>query len=172
MNRRSFLQSASGTCTVLAFSPALLLLEGCPSKDTVAALVQTLGNSASSIAEVEGNTVLAQKLKTDTTAAVSAIQNWQDGSPAQLAIEAVNLVIDDLDLIPAAGPYEPLIVLALGTAASIIAILNGGQAQPINVIMRSSRSVYLPDPPKTATEYKKRWNAICATHKEWSIGKL
>jgi hypothetical protein len=127
--------------------------------------VTTLGTAASSIAALEGNTALAAKLTTDTAAAAAAVKNWKQGTPAQNAIQALNLVIDDLDLIcPAGGPcgpYAALIALALGTAESIIALLNptaqtyGTRAQV--------RKVNLPYYPSTAKDFKTQWNGICST---------
>jgi ABC-type molybdate transport system substrate-binding protein len=113
---------------------------------------------------MENNPTLAAKLKADSAAAAYAIDNWKQGTPSQNAIEALNLVIDDLDLVcPANGPcgsYAPLIALALGTAESIIAILNpttqtyGTRAQV--------RKVNLGYYPKDAKSFKVAWNGICA----------
>lgn len=137
---------------------------GC-NQGTISALVSTLGTAAASIASLKGNTALAAKLQADTAAAAAAVKNWKQGTPAQNAIQALNLVIDDLDLIcptgGPCGPYAPLIVLALGTAESIIAILNptsqtyGTRAQV--------RKVNLGYYPSTAKDFKTAWNSICGS---------
>jgi hypothetical protein len=157
MNRRKFLQSSAATALVLA-SPAFIT--GCNS-NTIAELVQVLGNSAASIASLQGNTALAQKLKTDTAAAVVAVTNWKSGSPTQMIIEALNLVADDLNLFPQIGPYAPLIDLAIGTVESILALLPAPVAPVAPHATR--RTVTLAQPaPKTAKAYKAQFNAIVA----------
>jgi hypothetical protein len=108
-------------CMWAAMLP-MLAVSGCQSN--LAALASTLGNAGASIAAIEGNTALATKIQTDTVAAVAAITSWKSGTNAQMALEAIQLVEDDLNLLPINSAYEPLILLALGTAASIIAILN------------------------------------------------
>ena len=137
---------------------------GC-NQGTISALVSTLGAAASTVAAMEGNQAVAAKLKADSAAFAVAVKNWKQGTPAQDAIQALNLVIDDLDLIcptgGPCGPYAPLIVLALGTAESIIAILNpttqtyGTRAQV--------RKVNLGYYPSTAKDFKTAWNGICGS---------
>ena len=170
MQRREFLKASATVGAVAILTPAAIFEVGC-SKQTVAELVQTLGNAAANIAQAEGNTSLAQKLQTDTAAAVSAITNWQTGSPAQMAIEALNLVVDDLNLFPIAAPYAPLIDLAIGTAISIITILSGGTAS-VAVEARHGRTVTLANPPKTAKEFKSQWNGLVKQHPEWDFKTL
>jgi hypothetical protein len=97
-------------------------LTGCPSQNQYAALAQTLGATASSIAAIENNPALAAKITTDTAAAVAAIQAFKPGSNSQDVIQVINIVIDDINLVPNVGPYAPLVTLALGTAESLIAL--------------------------------------------------
>lgn len=137
---------------------------GCTSQATIAALTSTLGNAASSIAALEGNADLAVKLKADTAAAVSAVTNWKSGTPASEAIEALNLVEDDLNLIPAASQYTPLIDLAIGTVESILALLPQSQtiATPTLAAHTAAhkRKVTLINPPKTAKQFKAQWQNV------------
>lgn len=168
MNRRDFLTTASAAAVV---STLPLSLTGC-NQNTIAELVQVLGNSASQIAALEGNTSLAAKLLTDTGAAVTAIDNWKTGSPTQMVIEVLNIVEDDLNLFPIAGPYIPLIDLAIATVESIIALLPAPSA-PVAMSAKPRRHVQLGyAPPKTAKEYKKRYNAIVAQHPTWKVSKI
>jgi len=170
MQRREFLKASATAGAVAILAPAAIFNVGC-SKQTVADLVQTLGTAAANIATFEGNAALAQKLQTDTAAAVSAITNWQSGSPAQMAIEALNLVVDDLDLFPVTAPYAALITLAIGTAISIITILSGGTT-PAFFATRQGRAVLLANPPKTSKEFKSQWNTIEKQHPEWGFKPL
>lgn len=167
INRRTFLTTAAAVAVISALP---LSLSGCSTTD-IAALVQTLGNSASQIAALEGNTSLAAKLLTDTGAAVTAIDSWKSGSVATEVIEALNIVEDDLSLFPITSQYAPLIDLAIATAESIIALLPAS-ATP-NVSATHHRHVSLGyAPPKTAKDYKKRYNAILAQHTNWPVAKL
>jgi len=135
------------------------MLTGCPQQSTLAALVTTLGNAAASVASVEGNATLATKLQTDTAAASTAVLNWKSGTPATEAIEAINIVEDDLQLFPLTGPYVPLIDLALGTAESIIEILNPTATTP-STAHAQRRVVKLTFTPKNKKDFEKQWNAI------------
>jgi hypothetical protein len=165
MQRREFLKFAGGATVLAAASPGMLLLEGCPSKNQVAALVQELGTSTAALVSQLGLTTLAGTITADTTAAVSAIQNWQNGSPATEAVEALNLLMTNLNAICSSIPnvacstFEPLIDLALGTIVSIIAIL--APSASVTAPKASVVGVALTNPPKNAGEFKKRWNAIC-----------
>jgi hypothetical protein len=145
---------------VIVASLLAAVLIGCPSQSTTAALVAILGNAVASVAALQGNSELASKLQTDTQAAVTAVQNWKQGTPAQDAIQALNLVESDLNLFPQLGPYAPLIDLAIGTTESIIALLPSNVATPAV----AHRSVSLQAPaPKSAAEFKANWNTIVST---------
>ena len=152
---------ALALCSLLLV--ATLPLTGCPQQTTLAALTNTLGTAAASIAALEGNPTLAAQLQSDTAAAVTAIQNWKPGTPAQDAIQALNIVIDDLSLIcppnGPCGPYAPLVLLALGTAQSIIIILNP-TASAFGA-KRQTEKVSLTLTPKTPSQFRAQWNAIC-----------
>lgn len=139
--------------------PCILWSTAC-NQNTIAALAQTLGNSAAQVATLENNPALAAKLTADTTAAVSAIQNWKSGSPATEAIEALNLVEDDLSLVPIASQYAPLIDLAIGTVESILSLLPQTQALGNLSAHTARRHVVLQNPPKTAAAFNKQFNAI------------
>jgi hypothetical protein len=139
---------------------------GC-NQSTIAALVSTLGNAASTIAAVEGNATLAAQLKTDTAAAVTAVTNWKSGTPSQDAVQAIQIVIDDLNLIcspngPApCRPYAPLVALALGTAESIILILHPATtAFGVKGDVQKTNLGYYPTDSKT---FKTQWNGYCTS---------
>lgn len=160
---------------VIALIP-LIVLMGCPSQSQLASLTEILGSSAANVAQLEGNSSLATKLQTDTAAAVAAVKNWKSGTPANEAIEALNIVSSDLKLIlnqpgiPADAPqYAPLITLAIGAAQGILAIL-----QPASTTTQPAvRSATVTAPaPKTAPEFKKQWNAIVAANPPLSAAKL
>lgn len=151
--------------TVLLCVAALIIPNvGCTNQATIASLTATLGNAAASIAALEGNNDLAVRLKADSAAAQTAILNWKSGTPASEAIEALNLVEDDLNLIPAASQYTPLIDLAIGTVESILALLPQSQtvATP-NLAAHTAahkRKVTLTNPPKNAKQFKAQWQNV------------
>jgi hypothetical protein len=152
---------------------ACIFLTGCPSLNSTATLVTVLGNAASSIATIEGNTQLAATLKTDTAAASSAVLNWKKGMPSQNVIQALNLVEADLNLIPGTSTYAPLVDLAIGTVESIIEIVQPGATSitPQNKRVGVTHRVWLANPPKTDAQFRTAWNGIIAQHPELSAAK-
>lgn len=146
---------------LVAFTiPLFCFSSGC-NQNEIGALANTLGTSAANIAKLEGNSALSAKLTADTAAAVSAIDNWKSGTPATDAIEALNLVEDDLQLIPGTSQYAPLIDLCIGTAESILDLLpQTPSATPAIAPHASRRVVKLDNPPRTAKEFKKQFNAL------------
>lgn len=149
------MKRAAQVLIALILLVTLPVLTGCPQQSQIAALTQVLGNDSAQIAAIEGNPQLAAQLKADTAAAVLAVNNWQKGTNAQMAIEAMNIVIGDLQLIPNTGPYAQLIVLAIGTAQSIIALLQPPSPAAAVSIARLGHPA-----PTTAKEFQQQWNAI------------
>lgn len=162
MKLRTTLQSV----LAVLLAPFLFLIPTACNQNTVAALVTTLGNASASIADIEGNTALAARLQTDTQAAAAAVLAWKQGTPAQNVVQALGIVQADLNLICSNGVpctnYEPLITLSLGTITSIIEIVNPGAAPTMTAnVAGTRRTVHLTNPPKTAKDFSKQWNAIC-----------
>lgn len=153
--------------------PLMLMLAGCPSQNTLAVLAQTLGNSGAQIAVLEGNAALGTKLTTDTTAAVNAIKNWKNGTPAQNAIQALSIVEDDLNLFPGTSQYAPLVVLAVGTVQSILAMLpNSPVAAEMAARSPHGRVTLMQPAPKTAAEFRKQWNEVIAANPQLSAATI
>jgi hypothetical protein len=117
MNRRVFL--ATGTAAVL--TPAIFL-EGC-NTTTVADFVNLIATDAATLATYFGDTSLAAQIKADAAQIVIDITNWQSGSAATDAINAINDLIGLINAIPIAIPYEPLIVLILSALTGLLALL-------------------------------------------------
>ena len=152
---------------VLALASTLLLMGtvACVSQSTLATLVTVLGNATSSIAAIEGTTSLATQIKADTAAASSALLNWKKGTPAQEAIQALNIVEDDLNLIPATGPYVALIDLGIGTVESILELLpqSNTTLKKSTVRRRSVAAVKIGRWENPGKEFKEHWNKIVAS---------
>ena len=96
-------------------------------------------------------------------AVCALIRPLEVGPYAQyVAVEAIQPVRTRyMALLPINSKYEPLILLALGTAASIITILNPGAATVARINGQSGRRVGLGNPPKNAGQFKAQWNTIC-----------
>lgn len=166
---------AVGETILVPFAATVVVipLVGCPQQTTLAALTTTLGNAAASIASLEGNPTLAAQLQTDTAAATVAIQNWKQGTPAQNVVQALQIVITDLNLvsqIPGASQYAPLIALALSTAISIIQIVDPSAVPAAMAKVKlggastggvSAEAVAAA--PKNKKDFLARWNGICAS---------
>lgn len=165
--------------TVFALLVSMMTIgnTGCTNQTTIAALVTTLGNASAAVASLEGNPTLAAKLQADTQAASTSILNWKTGTPSQNAVEAIGIVEDDLNLIcdsvpaPQCVAYEPLIVLALSTAQSIIAILNPAASTAQAHIAGRVSTVPVVGAPKTSSDFKKQWNNAVKENPA-ALGKL
>lgn len=131
----------------------LLSLGGCSQQDTIAALVGTLGHAIGTLVSLQGNTDLAAKLQSDTNLAVDAIKAWKPGTSAADAIRLLNTVISDIQTLQLPEKYKPFVVLALGTAASIMDILHG----------TPSTDVRLTVPPKDSKQFNQLWDSIRAS---------
>ena len=142
-----------------------VVMVGCLTQSTMASLIGVLGNATASIASIEGNTALATQIKTDTAAASAAVLAWKSGTPAQDAIEALNIVEDDLNLIPMSGAYVALVDLGIGTIESILAMLPASTPASVNAghPRRSVTPVHVTKWGDSSREFKNRWNKIVAT---------
>jgi hypothetical protein len=143
-----------------------VVMVGCLTQSTMASLIGVLGNATASIASIEGNTALATQIKTDTAAASAAVLDWNSGTPAQDAIEDLNIVEDDLNLIPMSGAYVALVDLGIGTIESILAMLPASTTT-VSVERahkrRSVTPVHVTKWGDSSREFKNRWNKIVAT---------
>jgi hypothetical protein len=159
----SLQQKLGGFALMAVLAVGTLPLAGCPQQTTIAALVLTLGNAAASVAAIEGNDALSQKLQADTAKAETQILAWKPGTNGQMAVEALQLVQDDLALFPQVGPYAPLIQLAIGTTISIIEIIDPGA---VPTALSKPHAVHLAKPPRNKGQFRKAWNDYVNSHPE------
>lgn len=154
-----YVRSSVAALLIGAVSFTTFATTGCATQSTIAVLTSTLGAAGASIAAIEGNPALAQKIQADTTAAVTAVNNWKSGTPSQDAVQVINILVADLNLIPAVGPYAPLIEIALATAETIITELEAGSpGVTANIIQPRAVSASVPS-AKDSKSFKKLWNA-------------
>lgn len=162
MNRRKF-------CILTALAAAIpsMLLEGCESQQTIADLINTLGSAAVQLATYESNPTLAAKLQADVAAASQAVLGWKKGTPGDMVVEALNLVEDDLNLFPMAGPYVPLIDLAIITVEQILISLKlatpvtgGPKSVGAPATQHRRRVITGYKAPKNSKEFKEKWDSL------------
>jgi hypothetical protein len=125
MNIKNLVKSSSlaSVVAVLCISLTVFPMVGCSSQVTAANLVATLGNTVTAVETIEGNTAVSNTINLDTQAAVSAIQNWQAGTPTQNIDQALNLVLNDLKLLPisVSTTDQALIALGISTVEELLA---------------------------------------------------
>jgi hypothetical protein len=144
----------------LAASVLIVLLMGCPSQQSLGSFLTTLGDAAIQIANIEGDSTLALKLQTDTTAAVNAVNNWKKGTDDATVIEALNLVMDDLDIFPIQSNDKALLDVAILAVEGIVNSLPA----PVAKVIASHRAATSTRPVPTGkqitseSEFKRAWN--------------
>jgi hypothetical protein len=151
---------------------SMIPMIGCPQQQTLASLASILGNAGGMIAAIEGNVALSAQIKTDTAAAVIAIQNWKSGTPAQEVIAALNIVSADLNLIPGTSAYAPLVDLAISTVDAILLLLPAPATGAIAPHASGRAVTFNPNAPKTAKDFKKQWNAIVSANPKLEPARL
>lgn len=160
----------------LLVSSALICGSTACNQGVTAALVGELGTAGRSLAQIENNPSLATQIQNDTNAAVAAINGWKPGTPAQETIQVINILIDDLNLIPGTGPYAALVDLALGTAENIITIIEAQSPTTATSAATAhavrARQVHLANPPTTKGDFKKQWDALVAANPALAPAKL
>jgi hypothetical protein len=145
-------------------------LTGCTPNEqkTIATLTGTLTQAVTNVAQLEGNAALAAQLQRDGSAAQAAIAGWQNGSAVDDVIEALGILQDDLNLIPYANQYAPLIDLGIGTIQTLLSLIPASSVTPsvqAKLTAHRSRTVFLGHPaPKTNAEFVKEWNASATSH--------
>lgn len=116
MNRRSFLLSAAA----VSLSP--VFLTGCDTT-TVSEFVSLIGTDAAALATFFGATAIATQIQSLASQISVDITNFQSGSAATDAIQAINDLISLVGTIPVAAPYAGLIVLILSALAGLLELL-------------------------------------------------
>jgi hypothetical protein len=119
VTRRGFAKIAGFVLGGLCCMP---MLTGC-SPDTVAAFVNTIANLAAQLATYFGAGSLATQLLALSATIATDIANWQSGSAATDAIQAINDMIDLVNQIPVRGEYSVFIDLILGALSGLLALL-------------------------------------------------
>lgn len=140
-----------------------LITTGCPTQNTTAALVGIAGTAIASLETIEGHTQAATQIQTDFSAAQTAVLNWKSGTPTQDVAQALQLVESDLNLLPVSVQDQAYIELAIGTVQSVLELFPAANPTPGTVLSPATLShaqALSIVAPKTADEFKARWNGI------------
>lgn len=148
---------------LLALSLSLLLLFstiGC-GQSQLAALAKIVSTSLSTLATIDPANAGAYSKASGIMDAVSVdITNWKAGQPSTEIVQGVTDAVSILEAVVNLTPQEQaLIGLAEVTMEEIINLVQpAGSSAQVSAKMKAN--VTLPA-PKTAAEYKARWNSQC-----------
>jgi hypothetical protein len=161
---RTMLESFTAITAALCLTFVSLSTAGCASQQTIADLVAVVGTSVASLEALEGNTAAVAKIQSDAAAATAQVLAWKPGSPTQDVTAALNLVEDDLNVLPVSSQDQALVDLAIGTLDQILALIPATPASPV-ISATVSHIVHRPivltaEPPKNVKEYTGRWNKL------------
>ena len=106
------------------------------------------------------------KYEADAALLLQQLANWKTGSAATQVIEAIDLVISDVNLIPVPPTQQAIIAIALAGLESIIAIVNqnstvGGASQVASAKVMEAQQIDSPaySGPDAALYYARDWNS-------------
>jgi len=75
----------------------------------------------------EGNQII-----TYYDAALAAVKNWQNGTPAQNAIQAINDLQEALPLLPIPALYQALLSVILAGITTVLGVLSANSPAPLS----------------------------------------
>lgn len=155
MNRRELIIGSARLTGIAAISPSVLFLTGCPQQNQAAALVGIAGVAIASLETIEGHTDAATKIQVDFAAAQTAVLNWKVGTPTQDVAQALQIVMNDINLLPVSKKDQAYILLAGGTVQSVLDLFPESATSP-----HMLANIQLYNPPKTKAEFIAQWNAL------------
>lgn len=119
------------------------------------------------------------KYEADAAALLIQLQAWKSGTAAQDVVEAINLVIDDVNLLPVPSEYQAVIAVALAGLSSIIALVNqnsttGGATQVASAVAMARIGVSEPQyhGRYAAVYYTRDWNSAVGKFSELKAAKI
>jgi hypothetical protein len=165
LTRRQF---GKGTLAILgatAMGGSTLLLEGCNDQTTIAALLNEMLTAWSSLETALGKAVPAN-IATLFQQAVTAVQNWKSGTPAQDVIQVLqdlSLAIGDIGaVVPGMTAIEAAAVqIILGTIINIIELIDPA-AVPATVLTAQKAMTHAVVNPVPQKHF--RQGAITSAH--------
>lgn len=178
----------SGILILFALTASTVGCTPAEQQQTIVQITSALGTAVSTLLTIEGNTSGAAQLRTDMAAALTAETNWTSGTPAQDVVEALNVVQDDLNLLPVSTQDQAFIDLGIGLVDQILALLPAPTSAPSAAVVATPavfrvsmarprktvehRHPGLAKPILSAKDFKKRWNALIKQHPELAAAKV
>lgn len=93
-------------------------------KQNVLLILEDALNSIQSVITIlDPNWPGLSQYRTDSAAAITAIENWQSGTPGEEAVEALDNLIADISLFPVPVEYQAVIDIALNGIKSVIVLV-------------------------------------------------
>lgn len=160
MNRRELIiggAKLTGAAVISGGSVMLMGAQGCEKQNTAAALIGIAGVAVSSLETIEGHGDVAAQLQTVFSATQTAVLNWKAGTPTQDVSQALQIVQNDLLLLPVSVQTQAYIELALATVQAVLDLFPGTALQFATTAKVRRVQIVAP---KTAAEFKASWNAI------------
>jgi hypothetical protein len=152
------------------------MLAGCTSQTTISELTGVFGEAAAAFAAVEGDNATSKQISTDTALAVAQINAWKPGTPSQNAVQAINLLIADINLIPKLSQQDQAYAdIVLAAAGSVITFLeaNSPSATGAKVYFTLlAPNNYTGPKINNAKDFKKQWNALVVSHPVHGLYKI
>ena len=119
------------------------------------------------------------KYEADAATLLAQLAAWKAGTPAEQVIEAIDLVIADVNMIPVPVQYQAVIAIALAGLASIIAIVNqnsltGGATQKASATAMAKYQIEDPEYSGrfAIVYYVRDWNSAVGKHSELKAAKI
>lgn len=156
VNRRQF-------GTMVGCVALMPLATGC-GRTTVIALITVVDNAVTSILDDVGDTALATMIQSDITVLNAAIAGWTSGTITQEVVEAINILVANLDKVPLDSFVTTLISIALTALASILTASGGNVIQQGAQIKQFNHRL-LVDILDTPRKFAIAWNKgvdLCA----------
>lgn len=89
----------------------------------VVILKDSLDSVTSVIKILDPNWSGLTQFQQDAAAAITAVENWQSGTPAQDVVQILDILIADINLFPVSDVYKAVIVIALDGIKSVIVLI-------------------------------------------------
>ena len=150
-------QFGKGTLAIIGYSAlggSTLLLDGCNDQATIAALLNEMLTAWSSLETTLGK-VLPSNIATLFQEAVTAVQNWKSGTPAEDVIQVLQALASAIGtigtLIPGMTAIEAAAVqIILGTVINIIELIDPAAVPQTALVaqLKVAKSVPNPVPQK------------------------
>lgn len=160
---KKFIKQFGITAMVAVMCSSLIVTTvGCSQQKTAASLIGTVGVAVATLETIEGNTANLSQIQAAFAAAQNAVANWKTGTPVADVVQALNILQQNINLLPVNAKDAALISLAIATVDQIIVLFPG--ATPAVTARFAVEKASFKTLPKNSKNFKQQWNAIIATN--------